>query len=94
MGVRKLVLEIVTPTREVLSREVDSVTLTGDLGELQALPGHCALLTSLKPGRLVWEMGFVSETYHVTGGFAEVSADQVIVLADDCTVVQQKGLKA
>ncbi|MBN1945117.1 MAG: ATP synthase F1 subunit epsilon [Bradymonadales bacterium] len=91
MSAGKLILEIVTPTREVLRREVDAVTLTGALGELQALPGHRALLTSLRPGRLVWEMGFLIESYQVEGGFAEVLPDRVTVLADECTLVQPVG---
>lgn len=89
MHFSNITLEVVTPTREVLSRRVDSVTLTGELGEMQALPGHRTLLTSLRSGRLVYETEQHSESYHVSGGFAEILADRVVVLADDCRSLEE-----
>lgn len=78
----RIVLEIVTPERKVLSREVDEVVMPGVGGELGVLPGHTELLTILKPGRLVFRDGNVSELFSVAGGFAEVGHHKVVVLAD------------
>ncbi len=43
-------LVIVTPERNLVSQEVDEVTLPGVEGYLGILPGHTPLLTSLKIG--------------------------------------------
>ena len=78
----KIVLEIVTPERKVLSKEVDEVTLPGAAGELGILPGHTELLTLLKPGRLIFRAGNESGVYSVAGGFAEIGHTKVVVLGD------------
>lgn len=78
----RILLEIVTPERKVLAREVDEVVMPGQAGELGVLPGHTELLTILKPGRLVMRDGAATELYSVTGGFAEVGHHKVVVLAD------------
>jgi F-type H+-transporting ATPase subunit epsilon len=78
----KLLLEIVTPERKVLSKEVDEVTLPGAEGELGILPGHTELLTLLRPGRLVFKAGNETGVYALAGGFAEVGHTKVVILGD------------
>jgi F-type H+-transporting ATPase subunit epsilon len=85
----RIQLEVVTPVKEILSLKVDAVTLPGELGEMQALPMHQPLLTSLRPGRLVWFSRNESKAYQITGGFAQVLADRVVVLADECTPISE-----
>ncbi len=75
-------LDIVTPDRKVLSQEVDEVILPGELGALGVLPGHTELLTLLRPGPLELRDGNKSDHYAVSGGYAEVGPNKVIVLAD------------
>ena len=48
----KLVLDVVTPERKLLSETVDEVILPGREGYLGVLPGHAPLLTSLKIGEV------------------------------------------
>ncbi|MBI5827213.1 MAG: hypothetical protein HZB22_05760 [Deltaproteobacteria bacterium] len=45
-------LEIVTPSRRILSREVDSFTAINGKGEFGILPSHTQYLTILKPGEI------------------------------------------
>ena len=78
----KILLEIVTPERKVLAKEVDEVTLPGAAGELGVLPGHTELLSLLKPGRLQYRDGTHLERFAVAGGFVEVGHKKVVVLAD------------
>ena len=44
---KKLSLEVVTPERQVLHEDVDSIQLPGLDGYLGILPGHAPLLTEL-----------------------------------------------
>jgi F-type H+-transporting ATPase subunit epsilon len=78
----RLTLELATPTRLVVTAEVDEVVVPGSLGYFGVLPGHAPLLATLGIGELSYRR--TREEYHVavSGGFAEVRNDKVIVLAD------------
>ena len=78
----RLTLELATPTRLVVTAEVDEVVVPGSLGYFGVLPGHAPLLATLGIGELSYRVG--REAYHVavSAGFAEVRNDKVIVLAD------------
>jgi F-type H+-transporting ATPase subunit epsilon len=79
--VDRLLLELVTPERRVLSEEVVEVRIPGVLGELGVLPGHTPLLTALGTGPLAYTQAGVEHRLAVQGGFAEVLPDRVTVLA-------------
>jgi F-type H+-transporting ATPase subunit epsilon len=78
----RLTLELATPSRLVASAEVDEVVAPGSLGYFGVLPGHAPLLATLGIGEVTYRIG--REEYHVavSGGFAEVRNDKVIILAD------------
>lgn len=78
----KLNLEIVTAERVVYSQEVDVVVAPGTEGELGILPQHAPLMTMLQPGELRVRQGGEEQSVFVSGGFLEVLADKVTVLAD------------
>ncbi|MDH3283412.1 MAG: F0F1 ATP synthase subunit epsilon [Acidobacteriota bacterium] len=80
----KITLEIVTPERRVLAREVDEVILPGAEGSFGVLPGHAPFLASLTPGVAECRVGSKSEYMAISSGFAEVLAGRVIVLAETC----------
>lgn len=78
----KLLLEIVTPYRLVMSEEVEEVVAPGLEGEFGVLPGHTPFLTILKLGEMSYRKG--SEKWHLVlnWGYAEVEPDRVIILAE------------
>lgn len=78
----KLILEIITPTKVVLSEEVDEVTVPTVSGEISILPNHVDLLTKIKPGEMVIRRNSKADLFAVTGGFLEVSKNHVNILAD------------
>jgi F-type H+-transporting ATPase subunit epsilon len=78
----KIVLEVVTPEQFVLREEVDEVLAPGSEGDFGVLPGHCEFLTTLRAGELSYRAGGQTQTLNIQGGFAEVRAHRVIVLAD------------
>jgi len=77
----KIVLEVVTPERFVLREEVDEVVAPGSEGDFGVLPGHCDFLTTLRPGELNYRTGGQERSLPLQGGFAEVRANRMIVLA-------------
>ncbi len=77
----KIVLEIVTPEKKVLSETVDIVVAPGELGEFGVLPGHVPFLCKLKVGELRYRVGAVARLVSIMGGYAEVANNQVTILA-------------
>ncbi|MEZ5425967.1 MAG: F0F1 ATP synthase subunit epsilon [Pyrinomonadaceae bacterium] len=75
-------LEIVTPEKKVLSETVESVTVPTISGEVGILTNHAPLISSLKPGILSYNKSGGTEKIVISGGFVEISANKVSVLAD------------
>ena len=75
-------LELVTPERLVLSEEVDEVVAPGYEGEFGVLPGHTQFLAILNIGMLWYRKEGAVKKIALGGGFAEVTHDRVVVLAD------------
>ena len=82
MAEGKLLLEIVTPYGLIFSEEVDEVTAAGSEGEFGVLSGHVPYVTTLKIGMLICKKGNDTKFFFVNWGYAEISSDKVLVLAD------------
>ena len=78
----KLRLEIVTPYGSVFSGEVDEITAAGSEGEFGVFPQHAPFITTLKTGMLTCKKDGETLIFFVSGGYAEVGPDKVIVLGD------------
>lgn len=76
-------LFIATPEKVVFDNSVQSVIAPGSVGYLEILTDHAPLITSLKEGKLSITDEHKKKTVHrVSGGYLEVSHNQVTVLAD------------
>jgi F-type H+-transporting ATPase subunit epsilon len=78
----KVNLEVVTPARVLLRREVDMVVLPGTEGEFGVLPGHVPFLSGIVPGELRYTAGSERGYVALSAGFAEVFSNRVSVLVD------------
>ena len=78
-----LALEVATPSRLVAAETVDEVVIPGSQGYFGVLPGHAPLLATLGVGELTYRTGTGQMHLALTGGFAEVRNDKVIVLAEN-----------
>ena len=88
-----LLLEIVTPERQVFSDEVDSVVAPGSEGELGILPHHAPLLTTLGFGELRIRRGGEEEYFAIAGGFLQVRPDKVVVMAETADIASEIDLE-
>jgi F-type H+-transporting ATPase subunit epsilon len=88
-----LLLEIVTPERQVFSEEVDSVVCPGIEGELGVLPHHAPLLTTLGVGELRIRRGSDEEFFAIAGGFLQVRPDKVVVMAETADMASEIDLE-
>ena len=75
--------ELVSPARLLFSGDVASVQIPGTEGEMTILPMHAPVLSTLKPGVVtVTKDGGNTEKIFVRGGFAEVNASGLTLLAE------------
>ena len=76
--------ELVTPAKLIRSEEVYMVTVPGSEGDFGVLEGHTPLMSTIRDGDLVVQKtaGGAPETIAIRGGFAEVNASGLTVLAE------------
>lgn len=81
-------LELVSPEKLLLSRQVDMVVIPAAEGEMGVLAGHAPMIVTLRGGAIrVQEAGQWTESLFVAGGFAEVTGERVTILADEAIPV-------
>lgn len=75
--------ELVSPARLLFSGDVTSVQIPGTEGEMTILAGHSPVLATLKPGVVIVQKDSgAADRIFVRGGFAEVNAGGLTVLAE------------
>ncbi|HVL40024.1 MAG TPA: ATP synthase F1 subunit epsilon [Fimbriimonadaceae bacterium] len=80
---RMFQLSIVAPDRSVVDEPASSAVIPGSEGYFGVLAGHVHMVAALKPGLLEFLDGN-NQRQHIAigGGFAEVTPERLIVLAD------------
>lgn len=71
--------DLVSPERRLASAQVEAVSIPGAEGDMTVMAGHAPTITTLRPGVLKVQGG---DDYIVTGGFAEINADGLTILAE------------
>ena len=75
--------DLVSPERKLVSVAARAVRIPGAEGDMTAMPGHAPTLTTLRPGFVTVDTaGGEEHRFVVTGGFAEIGAEGVSVLAE------------
>ena len=75
-------LDIVTPAGLLMSENVATVNLPATLGSMGVLKNHAPLMTTLDIGIVKYNQADKDHYLTVSGGFAEVKDNTVIVLAE------------
>ncbi|MCC6519973.1 MAG: F0F1 ATP synthase subunit epsilon [Tabrizicola sp.] len=81
--------DLVSPERRLASFPATEVQIPGAMGDLTAMEGHAATITSLRPGVLRVVASDGVKAFVVTGGFAEISATGVSVLAEQAVPLDE-----
>ena len=74
--------DLVSPERLLASKQEKEVQIPGAEGDMTAMPDHAPLITTLRPGVLKVSGSDGDASYVVTGGFAEINASSISVLAE------------
>ena len=78
-----MLLEIITPEKNVFEGEVSSVTLPGVSGEFAILNNHAPIVASLQSGKIrIVDSSNKKEEFAINSGVVEMKSNKIIVLAD------------
>ena len=75
-------LRVLAPDQSVYDGSADEVILPSTTGQLGILTGHVSMITALDAGVLRLREGNAWQSIALTGGFAEVEANEVTVLVN------------
>lgn len=84
----ELHFELVSPERLIRSGSVESVTVPGTEGDFTALVDHAPVLSMMRPGVLTVREDGKEARIFVRGGFAEVSAKGLTILAEEAVALE------
>ena len=79
---KKLLLEVITQERKILSESVDIIIAPTYDGQISILPGHIGLLTRLLAGELYIISGPSMTVLAISGGLLDVHDNLVSVMAE------------
>jgi F-type H+-transporting ATPase subunit epsilon len=86
--------DLVSPERLLLSTEADMVTLPGAEGYMGVMAGHMPLVSTLRTGMIAVQKNGQDTRYFIRGGFAEVTAHKLTVLAEEAVPLAEFALDA
>ncbi|WP_102226159.1 F0F1 ATP synthase subunit epsilon [Acidimangrovimonas sediminis] len=81
--------DLVSPERMLASFEATAVEVPGAEGDLEAMPGHEPVITTLRPGVLRAHGAEGRKSFIVTGGFAQINGTSISVLAERAVAIEE-----
>jgi F-type H+-transporting ATPase subunit epsilon len=84
-----LQFDLVSPERRLASLAATEVQIPATDGDLAAMAGHAPVITTLRPGILRAISAEGTKSYVVTGGFAEITATGISVLAEQAVPLEE-----
>lgn len=75
--------DLVSPERRLASVQATEVQIPGADGDMTAMANHAPTITTLRPGLLKVVHAGGTDEYLVSGGFAEITAENLSVLAEE-----------
>ena len=83
-------LELVTPSKILINRQVNMIVMPGTEGEIGAMVKHTPILTSLKRGLVkIYDGNELSDNIAVDGGIAEINEKEVIILSERAEILSE-----
>ena len=92
MASEKIAFDLVSPEKLLLSAQADMVTIPGTEGYMGVMAGHAATVTTLRAGMIDVQADGRDDRYFIRGGFAEINAAKITVLADEAIPMTEMNL--
>ena len=77
-----LIMDIVSPERQLFSGEVEGATFPGDKGRFTVLYNHAPIISTLEQGTIRWVQQGQETMLDIKGGFIEVENNKIIVCVE------------
>ena len=78
-----MLLEIITPEKQIFNGEVTSVKLPGINGGFEVLNNHAPIISTLKEGEIrIITSDKNTEKFDINGGVIEMQDNKIVVLAE------------
>ena len=88
----KITFDLVSPERLLFSQAVDQVTVPGSEGYMGVMAGHMPLVSTLRAGMINMLNDGVETKFFIMGGFTEINAAKIIVLAEEALPMSELDL--
>ncbi len=88
----KILFELVSPEKLLLSKAVDMVTVPGTEGYMGVMAGHSPLVSTLRAGMIDMKDEGQDTRYFIRGGFVEINPGKVTVLAEEAIPMSEMDL--
>ncbi|MEI9989711.1 MAG: F0F1 ATP synthase subunit epsilon [Rhizomicrobium sp.] len=88
----KISFDLVSPERLLLSDTADMVTVPATEGYMGVMAGHAPVITTLRPGMIDILKDGTDTRFFVRGGFAEIGAEKITVLAEEAIPMAELAL--
>ncbi|HEY5085024.1 MAG TPA: F0F1 ATP synthase subunit epsilon [Rhizomicrobium sp.] len=85
----KILFDLVSPERLLLSKPVDMVTVPGSEGYMGVMAGHASLVSTLRAGMIDMLDDGQDTRFFIRGGFAEINAEKITVLAEEAIPISE-----
>lgn len=81
--------ELVSPEAKLMSEKAWQVTIPGEEGDFGVRAQHSALVSTIRPGvvEIISKQGDAPVRIFIAGGFADVTAMNCTILAEEATMV-------
>lgn len=83
--------ELVSPERKLMSEKAWQVTVPGEEGDFGVRAGHSSLVSTIRPGvvEIIATQGEKPTKIFIAGGFADVTATNCTILAEEAMKVEE-----
>jgi len=88
----KIAFDLVSPERLLISDQADMVTIPATEGYMGVMAGHAPVVTTLRPGMIDVSTNGTDMRFFIRGGFAEISATKINVLAEEAIPMTELDL--
>jgi F-type H+-transporting ATPase subunit epsilon len=78
-------LELITPEKKIFSGEATAVNMPAIDGMVEVLDRHAPMIAALKQGQIKISSKTGNKIIEISGGFAEVLNNNVVILAETAT---------
>jgi F-type H+-transporting ATPase subunit epsilon len=91
-------LQVLTPNKEIFSKDIDELIVDTMDGEIGVLPNHIQLITRIKPCEMIIKIKDKKHYFAITGGFLEVDKNKLTIIADYAIhsddIITEKAIQA